>query len=205
MDEVNSPVLVVGRLDDNDEDGSSTRRRGLRVSAHDDRRRRQELATKTTTTAAAGAGTIRVIRVLLILTRRAACEWSNLDAGCIVTNAVLDSFTDHVPILVAQTNEALAKAGATAKIEIVATLHTGLIDDTTTTGEALDWLVASLDVARVRREHRADLVAVITHKGEDCGLDQLGGYASATAHNCLGGFTFTHELYVYHKNVVSAS
>jgi hypothetical protein len=141
--------------------------------------------------------TASTIRVLFIVTHRAQCENAGLSDGCTTTSDTQGAFSRRVPILVAQTSQAMQGVDVSAQIEAVGTIFLQAGFDVNADGDALAKIRTSPDVAAWRSEYSADLVAMITGGGGPyCGIGQLNSYVTATSHTCLDGYTFTHELYV---------
>jgi hypothetical protein len=186
LEAFNIPTTLVGKVKSKIVDevrsvltGSSSR--FLRESSH------RELQTTSTTT----------IRVLFIVTHRAQCENAGLSDGCTTDSNTRGAFTRRVPILVAQTSQAMQGVNVNAQIEAAGTLFLQAGFDVNADGDAVAKIRTSPDVAAWRSEYSADLVSVITGGGGPyCGIGFLNSYETANSHACLDGLTFTHELYV---------
>jgi len=134
-------------------------------------------------------------RVLLVVTNAARCEYAGLSAGCAYTSSNNAPFAGRVPLLEAEMNNAMQSVGVNAAIQIVDVRY---LKDGNQYGPNRDTTAAmrSSEYFNQRRsDAQADLVALITGSdGEHCGIGGYDNWYSATRHDCLDQFTFSHEL-----------
>ena len=132
---------------------------------------------------------ISSVRVLLLVTNGALCEYAGLAPGC-DTDSSTEPFQGRVPLLQDEMNTAMQSVGVNAEIQIVnvyylyAGWYDGFADENT-----LNEIRNNPSVDTWRQENQADMVAMITRSnGPFCGIGTLGGYDSATDHTCLDGY-----------------
>ena len=137
------------------------------------------------------------VRVLLIVTNAAYCEFANLPAGCAFTASNVAPIEARIPLLQAEANDAMQAVGVSnVAIQIVSIVYVTF--DSGPDEATLDTLASSQNVAQWREDAQADLVALITGTvpgGPICGrASGIFSVYSATRHDCLDQFSFTHEL-----------
>lgn len=141
--------------------------------------------------------TTSVIRVLVVVTNRAICEFSGLRSGCALSNRTRTAFDGKIPVLQEQTNSAMQGVGVDARIEIADVIYLAPGYDGGPDVTTLDVIRSNSVVAGWRQDSSADLVAFITgndRSGQNCGIAYVNSFESSTSHSCLDGFTFSHEL-----------
>ena len=145
-----------------------------------------------------------VIDALVLWTANAECRNAGLTRGCAHTSMTSTAMTNLVLQAVAQTNVAFSNSGVNVQLNLVHSqsstyaeastngFNVALVDITTQNNGKLD------EAHALRALHGADIVALLIDDPQSCGLGWLGPSAelmfSVTAWNCVGGYTFAHEI-----------
>ena len=130
---------------------------------------------------------ISSVRVLLIVTNAAMCEYVGLAAGCDASSSSTP-FADRVPLLQDEMISAMQGVGVNAEIQIVDVIYLAPGYDVVPDDFVLDQVSADSTIAQWRQDSQADLVAFITHSGGNyCGIAHLPGAFSVTSVSCLDG------------------
>lgn len=145
-----------------------------------------------------------VIDALVLWTPNAECRNAGLNRGCARTWMTSLAMTNLVNQAVAQTNVAFSNSGVNVQLNLVHTQSSTYAEASTNGfGAALVDITAQndgkLDEAHALRAlYGADIVALLIDDPGLCGLAYLGPRVdlmfSVTAWNCVGGYTFAHEI-----------
>ena len=142
-----------------------------------------------------------MIDVLVLVTNRAMCEFAGLSYGCELNDSNAAPINQRIPVLQAETNNAMQGVGVAVEVRIVQVVHLAPDFDGRPTGDTLNVLRDDANVQQWRNDVGADLVAILTGSNdpnpdgsEILGIGSINGPESATSALRLSSYSFTHEL-----------
>jgi len=134
------------------------------------------------------------VRILLIVTNAAMCEYAGSQAGCDFSSN-RGAFDSRVPLLQAEMNNAMQGVQVPSAVQIVDVVYLSEGFRGGADVETLDIIRFDENIAQWRSDAQADLVAMITGSGGSyCGIAYLDSPESSSRVDCLDSYTFSHEL-----------
>jgi hypothetical protein len=118
-----------------------------------------------------------------------------IDVMVVYEKAVADRVADmeaFITSLIDASNESYVRSKVPQRLRLV---HFGQVNSGVSGTNNLSWLRSNADIAKLRDQHGADLVAMLLESLSACGVGYMNGAHTITRRACaLGSRSFTHEL-----------
>ena len=140
------------------------------------------------------------IDVLVIVTNRAYCESSNRSFGCAATESNTANIRSLLLIAFEEANSGMQQVGVNVELRIANIYYDESKFDGRPDSSTLREISTNSAIATLRRNEKADLVAMITAPGPvyfgrtTLGIANLNSWQSASSWRAFGVYTLFHEV-----------
>ena len=154
-----------------------------------------------------------VIDVMVVWTAFAECVNSDQGQGCTLTSYTENNMRFLINLAIAETNSAYLESGVNTRLHLAHAYRHPTYDKT---GSSFNAMLGDLadpsdgvldDIHGLRRQHKADMVAMIVENPDSCGIAYIGpGYDrmfSVTHRSCATGYYTFGKNVTYDENICS--